>query len=206
MTSHPEDFAEDRGGEPAPVFRDRRRIDPVTGEVRKPPADEPTPSAAGEAAPAEPAANPADTAALEGAAAALAEERLADLQRLQAEFVNYRKRVERDRNLARDNATSAVIEALLPALDDIELARQHGDLASGPFAAIAEKLENALGRFGLQRYGAVGEEFDPTVHDALLHSHSDDVTVTTVTQVMQPGYKVNDKVVRPARVGVSDPE
>ena len=152
------------------------------------------------------AAGTADEAVLSDAAAQLAAERLADLQRLQAEDVNYRKRVDRDRDVARESAIAGVVEALLPVLDDIHYARQHGDLVDGPFASIAEKLEGVLQRYGVSRYGDVGEEFDPTVHDALMHSHSPDVEVTTVTQVIQPGYKVGEKILRAARVGVSDPE
>ena len=146
-----------------------------------------------------------DSEALLPVAELLAAERLADLQRLQAEYVNYRRRVERDRAVARETAVASVMESLLGVLDDIELARQHGDLEDGPFAAIAEKLETALGRFGLSRFGTAGEPFDPSVHDALMHEHSDDVDVTTVTQVLQPGYKIDDKVLRAARVAVSDP-
>ncbi len=194
-------------GEPAPVIRDKRRIDPQTGEVRRPDG---APEAHPDQGAEQPAAPPADSAegldALGGAAAALAEERLADLQRLQAEYVNYRKRVERDRNVARDAAVAGVLEGLLSVLDDIDLARQHGDLDDGPFAAIAEKLEMALGRYGLVRYGEVGEEFDPAVHEALLHAASAEVTVATVTQVLQPGYRMDDRVLRPARVGVTSPE
>ncbi len=212
------------GHEP-PVVRDRRRIDPETGEVR-PPADAPAGGrppgegsvrddvvddvAADDEHAAATAAAASDDAAgddgLGGAAAQLAAERLADLQRLQAEYVNYRKRVERDRSVARDTAVAGVLEALLPVLDDVELARQHGDLEGGPFASIAEKLEGVLTRFGLVRYGAAGEPFDPAVHEALMHGHSDDVQVSTVTQVLQPGYTVNEKVLRAARVAVTDPQ
>lgn len=140
--------------------------------------------------------------------AQLAAERLDDLKRLQAEYVNYRKRVERDRDVARDLAIGGVLESLLPVLDDIHLARQHGDLDNGPFAAIADKLEATLGRFGLERFGAVGEPFDPAVHEALMHTQADlgeGVDVTTVTQVLQPGYRQGERVVRPARVAVADP-
>lgn len=218
-------------GEPAPVIRDKRRIDPQTGEVRRPEgagdpgtdlagdqsAEQSSPEQSGpekampeKATPEQSGPETGDSAEgldpLGGAAAALAEERLADLQRLQAEYVNYRKRVERDRNVARDGAVAGVLEALLPTLDDIELARQHGDLGDGPFAAIAEKLEAVLARYGLVRYGEVGEEFDPAVHEALLHAASEEVTVATVTQVLQPGYRMDDKVLRPARVGVTSPE
>lgn len=142
---------------------------------------------------------------LGGPAAALAQERLADLQRLQAEYVNYRKRVERDRDVARDSAVASVMESLLPVLDDIELARQHGDLDNGPFAAIAEKLESSLGRFGLARYGEIGSAFDPNIHEALLHNESDEYEEPSVSMVMQPGYMVGEKVLRAARVAVSAP-
>ncbi len=208
MTPQSNDLPErdaERESEPT-VIRDKRRIDPETGELRQPAAE-----SAAEEAPAPSAADAeglstADNDALAQAASALAEERLADLQRLQAEYVNYRKRVERDRNVARDSAIESVLETLLPVLDDIELARQHGDLADGPFAAIAEKLESALGKYGLTRYGSPGEEFDPNVHEALFHSTADDAEAITVTQVLQPGYKVGEKVLRPARVGVTGPE
>jgi molecular chaperone GrpE len=141
-------------------------------------------------------------------ARAEAEERLGDLQRLQAEYVNYRRRVERDRTLARDFAVAGVLETLLPVLDDVHLARQHGDLEAGPFAAIAEKLETVLARHGLERYGEPGEEFDPSIHEALMHTEAElaeGTTATTVVQVLQPGYKAGDRVLRPARVAVADP-
>jgi molecular chaperone GrpE len=137
-----------------------------------------------------------------------AEERLADLQRLQAEYVNYRRRVDRDRDVARGVAIAGVLEALLPVLDDVHLARQHGDLESGPFAAIAEKLEATLSRLGLTRYGEPGEEFDPTVHEALMHTQAElaeGTTEPTVVQVLQPGYKIGERVLRAARVAVADP-
>ncbi|MFP5347780.1 MAG: nucleotide exchange factor GrpE [Actinomycetes bacterium] len=194
-----------------PVVRDRRRLDPETGQVRHPEAQPdhdaatsaPQSDGVREALTSTPAA---DDEALAGAAAQLAAERLEDLQRLQAEFVNYRKRVDRDRDVARESAIAGFVEAMLPVLDDIYFARQHGDLTDGPFAAIAEKLEGVLSRYGVERYCELGEEFDPLVHEALMHTHSPDVQATTVTTVMQPGYKVGDKVLRPARVGVSDPE
>jgi molecular chaperone GrpE len=137
-----------------------------------------------------------------------AAEHLEDLRRLQAEYVNYKKRVDRDREQARDRAVTQVVEALLPVLDDIHAAREHGELEDGPFAAIADKLENTLGRFGVQRLGAKGEEFDPVIHEALMHVDAelpDDATTTTVVQVIQPGFKMGERVVRPARVSVADP-
>ena len=139
----------------------------------------------------------------------LAAERLVDLQRLQAEYVNYKRRVDRDRELARDAGTAAVLEGLLPVLDDIHLAREHGDLVDGPFAAIADKLLAALGRFGVTPLGAAGEPFDPVVHEALMRIQAElppEATTTTVVQVLQPGYKIGERVVRPARVSVAEPE
>ena len=142
----------------------------------------------------------------------LAAERLSDLQRLQAEYVNYKRRVDRDRAVVQERAAQSVIEALLPVLDDIHAAREHGDLEGGPFAAIADKLEGVLSKLGLERYGAAGEEFDPMLHEALMHtSWPSDGSVTatgstTVIQVLQPGYRAGEQVLRPARVAVADPE
>lgn len=142
----------------------------------------------------------------------LAGERLADLQRLQAEYVNYKRRVDRDRAVVQERAAQSVIEALLPVLDDIHAAREHGDLADGPFAAIADKLESTLGKFGLERYGVAGEQFDPNLHEALMHTAwPQDGSVqptdsTTVVQVLQPGYRAGEQILRAARVAVADPE
>lgn len=223
MTDQPNAPVGGSGDEPDPTrprFTDKRRIDPQTGAVRDPETEgQARADAAAEGAAAEAAARADDGAAAaaqgmspgDGAAElleqaqALAAERLADLQRLQAEYVNYRRRVDRDRDVARDQAVIGVVEALMGALDDIDLARQHGELEGGPFAAIAEKLEAALGRFGWERYGAAGETFDPNVHEALMHSHADDVTEPTVVQVLQPGHKVGERIVRAARVAVADP-
>lgn len=211
MTETPQGRPHGADDEPpeGPVVRDRRRIDPETGQVRRATSDvsepgraEPGPGSDNSAGTGE----SADDDGLGGEAARLAEERLADLQRLQAEYVNYRRRVDRDRDVARGGAVNGVLEALLPVLDDVHLAREHGDLDSGPFAAIAEKLDAVLGRYGLTRYGAVGDPFDPAVHEALMHSHADDIEVTTVVQVLQPGYRAGEKVLRAARVAVADPQ
>ncbi|MGL5866538.1 MAG: nucleotide exchange factor GrpE [Dermatophilaceae bacterium] len=145
--------------------------------------------------------------------AALAAERLADLQRLQAEYVNYKRRVDRDRAVVQERAVHDVIESVLPVLDDIHAAREHGDLTTGPFAAIADKLESTLGKYGLQRFGATGEEFDPVRHEALMHGPWPDAdadlpqggSATIVVAVLQPGYRAGDHVLRPARVAVADP-
>ena len=194
-----------------PVVRDKRRIDPETGRLRTPegatPAGgaEPDATAAEEVLPVtEPMVPETDLVKAQDRAA----EHLADLQRLQAEYVNYRRRVERDREAARDLAIAAVLESLLPVLDDVHLARQHGDLGEGPFAAISEKLETTLGRYGLQRFGEPGETFDPTIHEALIRTEADlpeGTTETTVVQILQPGYRAGDRVVRAARVAVADP-
>ena len=141
--------------------------------------------------------------------AVLAAERLADLRRLQAEYVNYKKRVDRDRAVARELGIIHVVESLLPVLDDIHMAREHGDLASGPFSAIAEKLESTLARLGIERFGAPGEAFDPAVHEALMHIEAEldpAATTTTVVHVLQPGYRSGERVVRAARVAVADPQ
>ncbi|WP_432545256.1 nucleotide exchange factor GrpE [Kineococcus sp. SYSU DK004] len=196
------------------VVRDRRRIDPETGQVR--PEPDAQPDQPGQDAPAGPDAGTAAGTSAEAPAAAggsaelaeaqaLASDRLEQLQRLNAEYANYRKRVDRDRDVAKDAAVANLAEALLPVLDDVHLARQHGDL-TGPFAAIADKLEATLGRFGLARYGENGEPFDPMVHEALMHSHSDEYEVATCVQVLQPGYRIGEKVLRPARVAVADPQ
>jgi molecular chaperone GrpE len=194
---HPED---------TPRFTDKRRIDPETGEVREPTAEEQV------LAEAEAAASAGAEPDALSEAEKLAAERLDELQRRNADYYNleqqysaYVKRSKTDNAAARDGGVASVAEALISVLDDIELARQHGDL-TGPFASIAEKLEATLGRFGIERYGAAGEPFDPTVHEALMHGHSAEVTEPTVQQVLQPGYRMGERVVRAARVAVVDPE
>jgi molecular chaperone GrpE len=129
----------------------------------------------------------------------------ADLQRLQAEYANYRKRVERDRSLAHELAISSVLIELLPVLDDIERAQSHGELTGG-FKAVADQIEATTERIGLTKYGQEGDLFDPQIHEALLHDTSADVTTSTATKILQPGYKFKERILRPARVGVTDPE
>jgi molecular chaperone GrpE len=134
-----------------------------------------------------------------------AAERLADLQRLQAEFVNYKRRVERDRELIRENATYAALAPIVEVLDTVDRAREHGDLDPG-FQAVADQLERTVERLGLAKFGAAGDPFDPTIHEALSHIGEDpDVEVTTCKVVAKAGYRMGDRVVRAAQVLVVDP-
>ena len=135
----------------------------------------------------------------------LAYERTGDLQRLQAEYVNYKKRVDRDRDVARQRGIEAVVSDLLPVLDAIEAARTHEEVAGG-FKLVTEALEGVASKYGLVLFGAIGDEFDPHVHEALMHVPLDgDHQVTVVSSVMQKGVRMGDRVIRPARVGVADP-
>jgi len=128
----------------------------------------------------------------------------ADLQRLQAEYANYRKRVERDRAVAHESAVGAVLTELLALLDDVDRAEQHGELTGG-FKAVADQLNSIVSRIGLEKYGTEGEAFDPQIHEALMHDESADVAVATASKILQPGYKYKERVLRPARVAVTDP-
>jgi molecular chaperone GrpE len=237
-----------------PIIRDRRRIDPVTGQVRDtgagrpqgaPPVgarakagsepDSPRPDgdagaesdspASGATATTGSEARPKSASAgaratggdtpagggTEGAvdpalaqAATMLAERTADLQRLQAEYANYRKRVERDRLAVREQALANVLHGLLPVLDDIGRAREHGELTGG-FKSVAESLEGIVIKLGLTAFGETGDPFDPTLHEALMHSYSAEVTEPTAVQILQPGYKVGERIIRPARVAVAEP-
>ena len=129
----------------------------------------------------------------------------ADLQRLQAEYANYRKRVERDRAVASEVAIASVLTELLATLDDIERASTHGELTGG-FKAVADQLASLTNRFGLEKYGVEGEAFDPQIHEALMHETSADVAHPTATKILQPGYKFKERILRPARVAVTEPE
>ncbi len=192
---HPGNFPSAEGGaEPGVVFRDKRRIDPQTGEVR------------------EPAAAPsADAPGSAGAGPAVDElrrqvdERTGDLQRLKAEYDNYRRRVERDRFAVGEQALAVVLAGLLPVLDDIGRARAHGELQGG-FRSVAEALESTLGKLGLQAFGQPGEPFDPNVHEALMQTLSPDVTEPTAVDVLTPGYRLGERILRPARVAVASPD
>ena len=128
-----------------------------------------------------------------------------DLQRVQAEYSNYRKRVDRDRITANEITTAIVLSEFLPVLDDISRAEEHGELTGG-FKAVADQLQTITSKLGLTKFSDVDVPFDPNIHEALMHSTSPDVTETSVTQVLQPGFKFKDRVIRPARVAVTDPE
>jgi molecular chaperone GrpE len=128
-----------------------------------------------------------------------------DLQRLQAEYSNYRKRVERDRALAGEVAISSVLLEFLSILDDLDRAEAHNEL-SGGFKAVADQILATTSKLGLEKYGTAPSQFNPNVHDALMHETSSDVTETTVTKILQPGYKYKERVLRPARVVVTDPQ
>ena len=201
---------------------DRRKIDPTTGEVRGANAmsDEevnaalqgldfepkdvppmPTPNAAGHTADG-PASHV--TAAELAAAKAEAASHLADLQRERASFTNYRNRSLRDQEAAKIAGKEDVLKSLLPALDQIHRAREHGDL-NGPMGNISEQIEGALGKHGVERYGAVGEAFDPNIHEALMHRNDEAAETDTIETVLEPGYKIGEKVTRPARVAVVGP-
>lgn len=175
------------------VVRDNRKIDPVTGEVRKPAAEEPPRPGA--------ISSEEDVPKAE---ALLLEERTRDLQRVQAEYANYRKRAERERLAAGDLAVGRALQELLPVLDDIDRARDHGDL-TGALKAVADHLEAVFAKLGLQAFGEEGDEFDPSIHEAVMHDESPDVSVPTATKVLRKGYKHGERLLRPAMVGVTDP-
>lgn len=178
---------------------------PVSGPPVVDAPAEPTEEAEGAEA-AEEAAKPGGPpgAELEALRAEL-DERTRDLQRVTAEYANYRKRVDRDRGLVQEQATGAVLTALLPILDDLDRAREHGDLVGG-FGSVAEQLIATLGKFGLTAFGEQGDPFDPTRHEAVAHQTSADVTEPTCVQIMRRGYQLGERLLRPALVAVADPE
>jgi molecular chaperone GrpE len=190
-----------------PVIRDKRRIDPTTGEVRPDAAAAAPGPGSASAVSASPDSASEDELArmLDADIQRLLDERTADLQRVQAEFTNYRRRVDRDRQAVAEQALASVLVGLLPVLDDIDRARSHGEVDGG-FKLVADGLETTLAKLGLERFGSAGEPFDPTVHEALTHALSAEVSEPTCAEVFQPGYRVGDRVLRPARVAVVEPE
>lgn len=164
-----------------------------------------TPSAEEEAPPAGDANQSAGlTAQLDQVRTALSE-RTGDLQRLQAEYQNYRRRVERDRVTVKEIAVAGLLSELLPVLDDVGRAREHGELVGG-FKSVAESLETVVAKLGLQQFGKEGEPFDPTIHEALMHSYAPDITEDTCVAILQPGYRIGERTIRPARVAVAEPQ
>ncbi|WP_395728849.1 nucleotide exchange factor GrpE [Nakamurella sp.] len=215
------------GNHEEPVIRDNRRVDPTTGAVRDPGAAGPA-EAAGPQAGTGPfpgagrhaVPDPANTADQDSSAQPLsldlsaaeldlarqeAAERTADLQRITAEYANYRRRVDRDREAQAAAAKSTVVLELLPVLDDLDRARAHGDL-TGSFGAVADKLVAAVTKLGLEPSGKVGDHFDPAVHEAVQFGTSTEVTEPTVTTVFRSGYSFAGKLLRPAVVVVTGPE
>jgi molecular chaperone GrpE len=204
-----------------PIIRDKRRIDPETGEVRQP-VDGPGANTSGpdleheEIVDVGPSDAPAEEEIfsddelnlLSGQATAeeLAAERLSDLQRVTAEYANYRKRTEANRIVERERAIGETVKGLLPVLDDIDRAEKHGDLEDGSaFATIAAKLRTSVERLGLTAFGAVGDPFDPQLHEAIFQQPSADVEADTVADVVETGYLIGSTLIRVAKVVVSVP-
>ncbi|MGX5695811.1 nucleotide exchange factor GrpE [Agromyces soli] len=196
-----------------PVIRDKRKIDPETGAVREPAAgetDAPAEASAEASAPAEGGDDLFVEDILNAANAEAQEpsdEHLADLKRVTAEYANYRKRTEQNRELERERAVGQAVAVLLPVLDDLDRAEKHGDLeGDSAFATIAAKLRGATEKLGLSRFGEVGEPFDPQLHEAIFQQPSADVEVDTVADVVETGYQLGSVQLRPAKVVVKTPQ
>ena len=181
----------------APKVTDKRRIDPETGEVRQ--SAQPSPGEGDDLA-------PEDLEILEEASRDLVAEYRDRAARAEAELANFRSRVERDRQANREAVIVEVMRSLLPAIDDLDRAESHGDLQGGPLELVAQKIRQSLERFGLERVGVVGEEFDPAKHDAVARVPASGISTDTVAEVIECGYTLGEKLVRPARVAVSVPE
>jgi molecular chaperone GrpE len=186
--------------QPVGADLDAEGREPQDTAAPAPGADAPG-SEADAAAPAPEPGDPAgDLAVAQAAVAALTN----DVQRLQAEYVNYKRRVDRDRELVKENATYSVLSSLMPVLDDLDRAREHGELEGG-IKAIADSLEKIVASNGLVKFGQPGEEFDPRIHEALMHGSSEEVTTTVVANLVSAGYRIGERVLRPARVTVVGP-
>ncbi|MEU9818223.1 nucleotide exchange factor GrpE [Pseudonocardia alni] len=202
-------MADEQKQEEPVTFRDRRKVDPETGEARPATDGADTAGAADTVAPAgdgEQVAGPADgeDPEVEKLRAEVAE-RTADLQRVSAEYANYRRRADRDREQTKVDAKVSFANDLLVVLDDFERAAQHGDL-TGPFKAAADKVTTVLTKLGLEPFGTEGESFDPQLHEAVQHEPADGSgpTVTVLSTVLRRGYRISDRVLRPAMVTVQD--
>lgn len=219
--------------EPGFTFSDKRRIDPDTGELRPEVDAQSTQAEGGQGASQDAEEELADAsdlgvdipgdastlndteaaqdetaqdeAAAEPAPGSEAAAHLADLKRINAEYAAYRMRADRERERASVGGTIKTVEALIPVLDEVRLAQENGDV-SGAFETHVTKLVDSLTKVGVEQYGEVGDEFDPRLHEALMQQPSDDVETPTIFLVMQPGYRLGDRVIRAARVGVQQPE
>jgi molecular chaperone GrpE len=207
----------DREEQPRVVIRDKRRIDPVTGEVRVPAGEQsagtrPAVTTSDQAAPGEqmsehetPVVDDAQPAQGGEDLAQQLAERTDDLKRVTAEYANYRRRVDRDRSLVVDQAAERFALQLFPIVDDIERARDHGDL-TGAFKVVAERVVGLLDDLGVEAFGVAGDPFDPSLHEAVIHDTSSEVSVPTATTVLRQGFRRGDRVLRTAMVAVTDPE
>ncbi len=226
MTDRPQDEET-----PRVVIRDKRRIDPTSGQVREPAGETVMGSPAGTAGQAGSTATPGEQMSEQNGPAPEADqpdavtpevpdtpaelvgddtarqlaERTEDLQRVTAEYANYRRRVDRDRVAVVDQAAERFAGQLIPVVDDIERAREHGDL-TGAFKVVADRVLGLLDGLGVVTFGAPGDPFDPALHEAVLHDTSAEVQVPTATTVLRPGFRRGDRVLRTAMVGVTDPE
>ena len=181
--------------ESEPLITDKRRIDPETGDVRAGVDD----SAVAEGLSAD------DLEILDDAAADLVAEYRDRAARAEAELQNFRTRVERDRQANRDAVIAEVVRSLLPALDDLDRADAHGDLAGTPLELVAQKLRSGFDRYGVSSVGTVGEAFDPAIHEAIVRIPNPEATSDTVAEVIEGGYTLGDRLIRAAKVAVQVP-
>jgi molecular chaperone GrpE len=206
---------------PRVVIRDKRRIDPISGQVRVPAGEQPagttptgqareeqmseheTPVVDEAVVPEGRAAPPSSTGG--GDLESQLAERTDDLKRVTAEYANYRRRVDRDRTLVVDQAAERFALQLFPIVDDIERARDHGDL-TGAFKVVADRVLGLLDGLGVESFGTAGDPFDPALHEAVIHDTSSEVSVPTASTVLRQGFRRGDRVLRTAMVGVTDPE
>jgi len=202
----------DREEQPRVVIRDKRRIDPVTGEVRVPAGDQPAGTTPPDHLREEPMSEHETPVAEQvppvsggGDLEKQLAERTEDLQRVTAEYANYRRRVDRDRTLVVDQAAERFALQLFPIVDDIERARDHGDL-TGAFKVVADRVLGLLDGLGVTAFGVAGDPFDPSLHEAVIHDTSSEVSVPTATTVLRPGFRRGDRILRTAMVAVTDPE
>jgi molecular chaperone GrpE len=188
--------SEDTGTE-EPLVHDKRRIDPETGDVRQPVTSDDEPSEL---------FDDADMALLADAERDLVAEYRDRAARAEAELANFRQRVERDRQANRDAVIIEVIRSLLPAIDDLDRANTHGDLAGTPLELVAQKIAQSFERYGVAKVGQVGEEFDPNLHEAIMRMPTQEAPAETVADVLEVGYTLGERLIRPAKVAVSVPQ